>query len=73
MGTLNGSLFYFDRSSCLVKAAGGIRTIEEMLAFLQAGARRFGSTRTAQFVAAFRVLPPDRKEAFAPFLTASTV
>ncbi len=58
---------------CLVKAAGGIRTIEEILAFLKAGARRFGSTRTDQFVAAFRVLPPERKEAFAPFLTASTV
>ncbi len=58
---------------CLVKAAGGIRTIEEVLAFLQAGTRRFGSTRTDQFVAAFRALPPDWKEAFAPFLTASNV
>ncbi len=58
---------------CLVKAAGGIRTLEEILAFLQAGARRFGSTRTAQFVAAFRALPPAEKEAFAPFLTASNV
>ena len=58
---------------CLVKAAGGIRTLEEILAFLQAGARRFGSTRTAQFVAAFGVLPSDRKEAFAPFLTAPHV
>ncbi len=58
---------------CLVKAAGGIRAIEEILAYLQAGVRRFGSTRTDQFVAAFRVLPPDRKEAFAPFLTASNV
>ncbi len=58
---------------CLVKAAGGIRTIEEILAYLQAGARRFGSTRTAPFVAAFRALPPAEKEAFAPFLTASNV
>ena len=58
---------------CLVKAAGGIRTIEEILAYLQAGARRFGSTRTAQFVAAFRALSPDRKETFAPFLTAPHV
>ncbi len=56
---------------CLVKAAGGIRTIEEILAYLQAGAHRFGSTRTAQFVAAFGALSPAEKEAFAPFLTAS--
>jgi len=34
---------------------------------------RFGSTRTDQFVAAFRALPPAEKEAFAPFLTASNV
>ena len=58
---------------CLVKAAGGIQTLEEILAFLQAGARRFGSTRTAQFVAAFRTLPPAEKGTFAPFLTASNV
>ncbi len=58
---------------CLVKAAGGIRTLEEILAFLQAGARRFGSTRTPQFVAAFGALPLAEKEAFAPFLTASNV
>ena len=55
---------------CLVKAAGGIRKIEEILAFLQAGARRFGSTRTDQFVAAYRALPPAEKEAFSEFLTA---
>ena len=58
---------------CLVKAAGGIRKIEEILAFLQAGARRFGSTRTDQFVAAFGALSPAEKEAFAPFLATSTV
>ena len=53
---------------CLVKAAGGIRKIEEILAFLQAGAVRFGSTRTDQFVAAYQGLPPAQQEAFAPFL-----
>ncbi len=58
---------------CLVKAAGGIRKIEEVLAFLQAGARRFGSTRTDQFVAAYQALPPAEKETFAPFLTASSL
>ena len=58
---------------CLVKAAGGIRKIEEILVFLQAGARRFGSTRTDQFMAAFRALSPAEKEAFAPFLAASRV
>ena len=58
---------------CLVKAAGGIRTIEEILAYLQAGVRRFGSTRTDQFVAVFRALPPAEKEAFSEFLMAPRV
>ena len=53
---------------CQVKAAGGIRTIEDVLAFLQAGARRFGSTRTDQFVTAFEALPPERRQAFEEFL-----
>ncbi len=58
---------------CLVKAAGGIRKIEEILAFLQAGARRFGSTRTDQFVVAYRALPPAEQEAFSEFLMAPCV
>ena len=53
---------------CLVKAAGGIREIGEILAYLQAGARRFGSTRTAQFVQAFRELPDDQRAAFGQFV-----
>lgn len=53
---------------CLVKAAGGVRTIDEILAFLQAGARRFGSTRTDQFVAEFEALGPDKRQAFEEFL-----
>ena len=53
---------------CLVKAAGGVRTIAEVLAFLQAGARRFGSTRTDQFVTEFEALAPDKRQAFEEFL-----
>jgi deoxyribose-phosphate aldolase len=53
---------------CQVKAAGGIRSIEEVLEYLQAGARRFGSTRTDQFVRAFRDLPAETKAIFAEFV-----
>jgi deoxyribose-phosphate aldolase len=53
---------------CQVKAAGGIRTMEEVLAFLRAGARRLGSTRSEQFIQAYREMPPDKREAFAEFL-----
>lgn len=50
-------MFESVKGRCGVKAAGGIRTIGEILAFLQAGASRFGSTRTEHFVKAFRELP----------------
>lgn len=53
---------------CLVKAAGGVRQLSEILAYLQAGARRFGSTRTDQFVHAFQELPENEKAPFAEFL-----
>ena len=53
---------------CQVKAAGGIRQLSEVLAYLQAGARRFGSTRTGQFVQAFRDLPADQRAPFGDFL-----
>jgi deoxyribose-phosphate aldolase len=53
---------------CQVKAAGGIRELDEVLEYLKAGARRFGSTRTDQFVQAFQALPRDRREAFGEFL-----
>jgi deoxyribose-phosphate aldolase len=53
---------------CLVKAAGGIRSIDDVLAFLKAGARRFGSTRTEQFTAAFGALDAERQQAFDAFL-----
>jgi len=56
---------------CLVKAAGGVRTIDEVLAYLQAGARRFGSTRTDQFVREYYALPPDRRGAFADYLSSN--
>ena len=53
---------------CQVKAAGGIRKIEEILEYLRAGARRFGSTRTDQFVQAFREMPEGKRESFGEFL-----
>jgi len=53
---------------CLVKAAGGVRSLEDVLAFLRAGARRFGSTRTDQFVTAFEGLVPDKQLEFDQFL-----
>ena len=56
------------RSRCQVKAAGGIREIHEVLEYLRAGARRFGSTRTAHFVEAFRALPAHERAAFAEYV-----
>jgi len=53
---------------CRVKAAGGIRSVGDVLAFLEAGARRFGSTRTEQLVAAFDNLDIQEQRAFDPFL-----
>jgi len=53
---------------CEVKAAGGVRTIDEILDYLRAGARRFGSTRTEQFVTAFRELPEHKRSEFGEFL-----
>ena len=56
------------RGRCLVKAAGGVRQLHEVLEFLQAGARRFGSTRTDQFVREFQELPADERAAFREYL-----
>jgi len=53
---------------CRVKAAGGIRKLDEILAFLQAGVTRFGSTRTEQFVQAYRELPAGGRESYRPYL-----
>jgi deoxyribose-phosphate aldolase len=53
---------------CRVKAAGGIREIHEVLQYLQAGARRFGSTRTDQLVRAFERLPVEQRQAFEEYL-----
>jgi deoxyribose-phosphate aldolase len=53
---------------CLVKAAGGIREIRDVLAYLEAGARRIGSTRTEQLVGAFQALSPEERAAFAAYL-----
>jgi deoxyribose-phosphate aldolase len=56
------------KGRCLVKAAGGIRELSDVLAYLQAGARRFGSTRTEQFVRAFEELSPEARAPFAAAL-----
>ena len=56
------------KGRCLVKAAGGIRDIREVLTYLEAGARRFGSTRTEQFVRAFQELSPEQRSAFMAYL-----
>jgi len=53
---------------CLVKAAGGVRTLDHILAFLQAGARRFGSTRSDELVQAFSELPAEKVTAFSEYL-----
>jgi deoxyribose-phosphate aldolase len=53
---------------CQVKAAGGIREINEILEYLKAGATRFGSTRTDQFVQAFKELHESQRESFREFL-----
>ena len=58
---------------CQVKAAGGIRELHEVLAYLRAGARRFGSTRTEQFVRAFEGLPEEGRAEFAEFSAAVQV
>ncbi|MFL5493442.1 MAG: deoxyribose-phosphate aldolase [Gemmatimonadales bacterium] len=54
---------------CQVKAAGGIREIDEVLQFLEAGARRFGSTRTDQFVRDFQALPAEKRAMFAEYVS----
>ena len=53
---------------CQVKAAGGIREIHELLEYLRAGARRFGSTRTGDFVRAYRALSTEDMRSFARYL-----
>ena len=60
-------MFQAVKGRCQVKAAGGIREIHEVLKYLQAGARRFGSTRTDHFVRAFQNLPPETKAMFAEY------
>lgn len=60
------------KGRCLVKAAGGIREIHEVLEYLEAGARRFGSTRTDHFVRAFQALAAEDQARFAQYLPART-
>ena len=63
-----GLMYQVVKGRCLVKAAGGIRELSEVLAYLRAGARRFGSTRTEQFVGAFQELSPEERAPFAAAL-----
>ncbi len=62
-------MFQAVRGRCLVKAAGGIRDVHDVLAYLRVGARRFGSTRTDQLVRAFRELPVQDQAHFAGYVT----
>ena len=63
-----GLMYEAVAGKCLVKAAGGIRKTEEILEYLRAGARRFGSTRSDQFVQEFQELPEDKIKAFGEYL-----
>ena len=58
---------------CQVKAAGGIRKTDEILEFLRAGARRFGSSRTDQLVQAYKSLPEEQQAEFSEFLEDLTI
>ena len=54
---------------CQVKAAGGVRELPQVLEYLEVGVRRFGSTRTEQFVRAYEALPENERARFSPFLS----
>lgn len=49
-----------------VSLASARAVYREVRRYLEAGARRFGSTRTEQFVRAFQALPAPARAAFAP-------
>jgi deoxyribose-phosphate aldolase len=57
-------MFQAVKGRCRVKAAGGVRGIDEVREYLRAGARRFGSTRSDELVRAFAELPPERRALF---------
>ncbi len=57
-------MYHAVKGRCLVKAAGGIRELADVLRYLEAGARRFGSTRTEQFVEAFQQLSTAEQTRF---------
>jgi deoxyribose-phosphate aldolase len=60
------SMYEVVAGRCAVKAAGGVSTLDDVLAFLRAGARRFGSTKTDLFVRAYATL--EAHEPFAEFV-----
>jgi deoxyribose-phosphate aldolase len=45
--------------NCKVKAAGGIRTAEQTLAMLEAGADRIGTSSSVQIINQFRIGQPQ--------------
>jgi hypothetical protein len=45
-----------------------VRQIDEVLEYLKAGARRYGSTRTEGFVQALRALPEVQRAAYGEFI-----
>lgn len=51
------------RGRCRVKAAGGIRRLEDVLAYIRAGAARIGASRTEELVRAFQDLPVETRTA----------
>jgi deoxyribose-phosphate aldolase len=57
-------MFQAVKGRCRVKAAGGVRGIDEVREYLRAGARRFGSTRTDELARAFAELPAERRALF---------
>jgi deoxyribose-phosphate aldolase len=58
------------KGRCQVKASGGIRDIRQVMEYLKAGARRFGSSRTEELVLAFEELSRRDREALAEYLPA---
>jgi deoxyribose-phosphate aldolase len=56
------------KGRCQVKASGGIQDIHQVLEYLRAGARRFGSSRSDELVRAFEELAPEDRSAFDPYL-----
>ena len=53
---------------CEVKASGGVKTLQEVLALLKAGATRFGCTRSDQIIQSFREMTGEERNDFGEFV-----